>query len=129
VTYGARSSVAELATRPVAVTAAAIAVGLCTLWVFPGLAYVSVATYGVPASAFILLGYAAWRLLAHRKPIAAEPFLWAFATPIALVLVTMVVSVPLVVVGIVAPVALIELRRRSSRNARARLNSYTGGTQ
>ena len=97
----------------IAVACGAIGVGLCTMWVFPALAYVSAAAYGIPAAVFILLGYGVWRFLALREPTLAGPFLIGFSAPIAMVLATMVSSVPLVVLGMVAPVALMELLRKS----------------
>jgi hypothetical protein len=101
-----------------AVAVGAIGVAICTLWAFAGLAYVSVVSYGVPASAFVLLGYVAWRVLAARRSAFAEPFLLAFAMPVLFVLAPMVFSVPLVVAVIIGPAALAELVRRRPWSAR-----------
>jgi hypothetical protein len=90
----------------------AIGVGAFTLWVFPGLAYVSITAYGAPASAFVLLGYGLWRLLASRWPAAATPFLVAFAAPIAFVLLGFAISVPLLMVSIIAPTVIVEVVRQ-----------------
>ena len=95
-----------------AIVCGAIAVGAFTLWVFPALAYISIAAYGAPASAFVLLGYGVWRLLLSRWPTLATPFLVAFAAPIVLVLMGFAISVPLLAASILAPTAIIELVRQ-----------------
>jgi len=102
-----------------AVVLGAIGLALCVMWVFPGLAYVSIASFGAPAAAFVLLGYGTWRLLKTRAPAFAEPFLIAFATPVLFVLATMVFSVPLLVTSIIGPVAIAELLRRWPHKARS----------
>ena len=98
--------------RRLGVAVLALSVGLFTLWVFPALSYVSVAAYGMPASAFVLAGYAAWRLLAARLPGAADPFALAFGAPIALVMAGLVLSVPLHAFLILAPTLVAEMVRR-----------------
>jgi hypothetical protein len=90
----------------------AVSVGLLTLWAFPALSYVSIVSYGIPASAFVLGGYAVWRLLAARWPGLASPFALGFGVPIAFVMVGLVVSVPLHAFLILAPTLVVEMVRR-----------------
>jgi hypothetical protein len=95
-----------------AITCGAIGVGLSTLLVFPALVYVSIATYGVPASPFVLAGYGVWRFLAARRPSVADPFLVSFTAPIVFVLIGFVFMVPLLVGSIVAPTLIAEIFRQ-----------------
>jgi hypothetical protein len=101
----------------------AVSVGLLSLWVFPALSYVSMVSYGIPAAAFVLGGYAVWRLLAARWPGLAAPFALGCGAPLAFVMVGLVVSVPVHAFLILAPTLVVEtvrrLRKESAPVARA----------
>lgn len=107
-----------------AVVCGAMGVGLFTVWVFPALAYVSIALFGAPASGFVLVGYGVWRLLKVRWPALADPFLVAFTVPVAFVLLAMVFSLPFLVTSILAPTTLVEIVRRGPWTRRSRVTPY-----
>jgi hypothetical protein len=82
----------------------AVATGAVTLFLFPAISYTSVIFYGVPAAAFILLGYVVWLFLMPRNPRMAIAFSVGFIPPVAFCLMLLVAIKPLYVGTILLPV-------------------------
>lgn len=93
----------------------AACVGASCLWLFPAVAHVSITSYGMPASAFVLAGYGVWWVLSGRWPDFAASFAIGFAAPIVFVAVPLMFSVPLQAALIVIPTLVAEAIRRGLR--------------
>jgi len=96
----------------------AVVTGAATLFLFPAISYTSVVFYGVPAAAFILLGYVVWLFLMPRNPRMAIAFSVGFIPPVALCLMILVAIKPLYVGMILLPVACFWLTGRFARKFR-----------
>lgn len=83
----------------------AVVTGAVTLFLFPAISYTSVIFYGLPAAAFILLGYVVWLFLMPRNPRMAIAFSVGFIPPVAFCLMILVAIKPLYVGMILLPVA------------------------
>jgi hypothetical protein len=105
--------------RLVAIVFFAVAVSVSTLLVFPGLAYVSIATFGAPASLFLLAAFGLWVGVHRRWSRVADVFWVAVAAPVAVVPLPFVVVAAQLVVYIVAPTLLAEVIRRRYWKRRA----------
>lgn len=91
----------------------AACLGTLTLAVFPGLTYVSIATYGVPASLFLLTAYGVWFAVRRRWPPAGNVLLVAIFAPVTFVLIPFVFIAPLTLIYIVGPTLLVDVVRRT----------------
>jgi hypothetical protein len=96
----------------------AVVTGAVTLLLFPAISYTSVIFYGVPAAAFILLGYGVWLYLMPRTPKMAMAFSLGFIPPVALCLMILVAIKPLYVGMILLPVACFWFMGRFARRSR-----------
>ena len=105
--------------RVVAIIFLAFSVTVLTLFVFPGLAYISSATFGAPASLFLLAAFGLWVSVHSRWSRLADVLLIAVAAPVGVVLLPLVFVAPQLLVCIVAPTLLAEAIRRRYWKRRA----------
>jgi hypothetical protein len=105
--------------RSVVIALLAFSAGALTLFVFPGLAYVSFAMYGIPGSVFLLAAYGIWLVLGRHWPVFGNVFIIAVGAPVMFVLIPLLFVAPLVFAYIVGPTLVAEAVRRRSSKARA----------
>jgi hypothetical protein len=98
--------------RLVATVFLVFCVSVSTLLVFPGLAYISIGSFGAPASLFLLAAFGLWVGAQRRWSRLADVLLIAVAAPVGFVLLPFVFVAPQLLICIVAPTLLAEVIRR-----------------
>ena len=82
-----------------------IATAAITILLFPATIYYSVLMYGLPAAAFLLVGYGISLFLFRTNPPKATAFAIGFAPPVVLALLMYFTAVPLYVMSLLLPLA------------------------